>query len=95
MMFAHFDELISGRCLMAPDENWRRFNHIVKVLFEAAPGTPVALLLAWRNITNLDELEQYLIKPDPPQGWFSAYQLENDPTEHTYYISDNSRTSLH
>lgn len=93
MMFAHLDELNSGRCVMA-NENRRRFNHIVKVLFETAPGTPVALLLAWRNATNLDKLEQYLIKPDPPQGWFKEYQLKNDPTKCTYCISDDQFEDL-
>ena len=94
MMFARFDEPNGGHHVMAPEESQRKFDHIVKVLLDATPGSPVALLLEWRNVTNLDELEQYLIKPDPPQGWFSEYQLENDPAERTYYISDDQFEDL-
>ena len=90
MMFARFDEPNGGHHVMAPEESQRKFDHIVKVLLDATPGSPVALLLEWRNVTNLDKLEQYLIKPGLPTG----YEIRDDPDDRNYWISDEKFEDL-
>jgi len=48
---------------MASENSRLTYDHIVRVLLDAADGTPIALLLRGEGITNLRSLRQYLRKP--------------------------------
>jgi len=48
---------------MAPEDSTRTCVHIVKVLLDAANGTPIDVLLRGEGITNLLKLKQYLKRP--------------------------------
>ena len=58
--------------IMAPEDSARTYLHIVKVLLDAATGTPIDVLLRGEGITNLLQLRHYLKRPglaDELSGW--------------------------
>ena len=57
--------------ILAPEDSTRTYVHIVKVLLDAANGTPIDVLLRGEGITNLLKLRQYIRKPGLPAHGFT------------------------
>ena len=57
--------------IMAPEDSTRTYVHIMKVLLDAANGTPIDVLLRGEGITNLLKLRQYIRKPGLPTRGFT------------------------
>ena len=84
MMFECFDELNSGHHVMASEVGQQDFEHVVRELLDAAPRSPVDLLLREQGVANLDKLEQYLIKPGLPHSYTDDDGCERDITDEQY-----------
>ena len=62
-MFECFSEPVGGYSIMAIDESEEAYNHIVRVLLDAAINSPVDLLLRADNCTFIARLRQLIKKP--------------------------------
>ena len=62
-MFECFSEPVGGYSIMAIDEREEVYNHIVRVLLDAAINSPVDLLLRADNCTSIERLRQLIKKP--------------------------------
>ena len=71
MLLECFSELNGDFYIMAPGDSDRSYLHIVRVLLDAATGTPIDVLLRGEGITNLLKLRQYIRKPGLPVHGFT------------------------
>ena len=62
-MFDCLSVPIGGSDDVAPGDSDRAYLHIVRVLLDAATGTPIDVLLRGEGITNLLQLKHYLKRP--------------------------------
>ena len=62
-MLECFSEPIGGYSIMALDEREELYNHILRVLFDAAIDSPVDLLLHNDNCTSVERLRQLIKRP--------------------------------
>ena len=73
---------------MASENSRLAYNHIVRVLLDAADGTPIDVLLRGEGITKLRKLRQYLRKP----GLAVVTYTDSEGTEHD--LSDEQYEDL-
>ena len=70
---------------MASENSRFTYDHIVKVLLDAADGIPIALLLRGEGITNLCTLRQYLRKPGLDSATYKDSEgVSQPPTAQQY-----------
>ena len=63
MMFDCLSVPFGGFDDVAPGDSDRSYLHIVRVLLDAATGTPIDVLLQGEGITNILQLQNYLKRP--------------------------------
>ena len=76
MFECSYSEPSSGYIIMAIDEGAEAYNHVVRVLLDAAIDYPIDLLLRADNCTSIARLRQLIKQPGSCEG----YRTNSDST---------------